>query len=155
MSKKNKTMERIIKDGPTSEECHKMFIVEESILHSFYQGSKYFEELKVPIITVQQRDFLRKKCISFNPGVYKPTYPIYSSGSLASPEREIYAKDTSLKTQIWVWWVTHSQNIHQWFGKHRQPVLLIALYGVLKLFFGNFLKKLVNRNKDSLEIKSS
>lgn len=44
-------VEQLINDGPREEVCFIQFIVEGSVMHSFYNNSKYIHELKVPIIT--------------------------------------------------------------------------------------------------------
>jgi len=67
-----------LRDGPNNEQCQKL-------LYNFYKGSKYFDELKVPILTVKQRDYMREKCMTHNPGVYRPIYELASVGIMISP----------------------------------------------------------------------
>lgn len=99
----------------------------------------------MPIITVEERNYLRSKCISINSEDYQPIYEIHSAGEFVSPEREIYSLDHSLKTQIWVWWTTHFVTLHLWVLKYRETVFILTLYGLLKLILGKQIKKIVSK----------
>ncbi len=55
-------------------------------------------------MSVKQRDELRSKCLSMNPNEWLPIYDDNSVGQLVTPEREMFAKDTTIKTRLWVWW---------------------------------------------------